>query len=330
MRVSAPILLMTVLVLGVDAVRTKPTGPPGDAPSDAAMYRGGHAENQVVDEEACEFMKTHDAKEMGRFAVEEQFLSRASASPMWSPLVPKLKRVQEINGRPFMVLENVNCHMKRPVIADFKLGLQSWTPDFPPGVRHSSDKKRAKMEKLDSRSTTKQLGVRITSIQMPDIEDLQDQENIEEAGFVSTLGGRVAVKSGLTLDPRQKWIAGGNLADFSTCVEKYLPTPQLRRQFVEKLRPFLEVFEKQTTYRFTGGSLFVFYDAVGATGEHPKLDMRMIDFPHTLGSPEHEFGEIDHGVLQGLRSLKEMATKLGLEEADDEEEKQEEEEEEDP
>jgi len=38
--------------------------------------------------------------------------------------------------------------------------------------------------------------------------------------------------------------------------------------------------------------------------------MAMIDFPHTLGSPSEEYGELDSGVLKGLTSLRDIVTSM--------------------
>lgn len=273
---------------------------PGDS---RAEFRGGHAENVKIDHDACEFKKTHGVDKPERFDTESGFLLNAKSSPTWAPLVPHLHRVEVENktGRRFMVLQDVLCKLKRPVIADFKLGLQSWTPDFA-GIMHADEKKKAKMNKLDAATTTKTLGVRATSIQLPPSPDTWDGEGSIPEDAVYLRAGRTAEKKGLLDEPGSKWRRGSNREDFETLVEAYLPTPQLRKAFVDALQKFIKVFKVQTTYRFTGASLFVFYD-----GEHvetaPKLSMVLIDFPHTLGDANHKFGRIDEGVLTGLYSL---------------------------
>jgi hypothetical protein len=197
-----------------------------------AKFRGGHAENVKVDRDACEFKKTHGDEHQDRFDAEAGFLRMASADSLWSPLVPHLHRVEVESGtgRRFMVLQDVLCSLNRPVIADFKLGLQTWTPDFA-GIVHADAKKRAKMDKLDAASTTKTLGIRATSIQLPPSPDTWDDEGSipEDADYLPA--GRSAQKKGLLDEPGSEWRVGSSRDDFERLVEAYLPTPQLRKAF---------------------------------------------------------------------------------------------------
>lgn len=315
MRTSSVVALLCLLgqmmVLLVSGSR-KPESIDAVQPDSPANFRGGHAENVKVDRDACEFKKTHGEDHPERFDAEFDFLLNANSSSTWAPLVPHLHRleVESNTGRRFMVLQDVLCKLKRPVIADFKLGLQSWTPDFA-GIVHAGPEKKAKMDKLDAATTTKTLGVRATSIQLPPSPDTWDGEGSIPQHAVYLPAGRTAEKQGLLEEPGSEWRRGSSREDFERLLGTYLPTPQLRKAFVDALRKFIEVFKVQTIYRFTGASLFVFYD-----GEHaqmaPKLGMVMIDFPHTLGAANQPFGRIDEGVLTGLYSLDVIARKIGL------------------
>lgn len=282
------------------------TDPTGD---NKAKFRGGHAHNQIVDSAACEFKKSHDGGHMDRYRAEVDFLRTASRDPLWSRLVPEYIREESHDGRPFFVMRSLTCGFENPIIADFKLGTQSWKPDFR-GRPGADAAKRAKMEVLDSASTTKSLGVRITSVQLPPPDAASWVNASVRAGAEYQLGGRVAVKKGLA-EGEDAWKGGTTIESFSRLLEAYLPTPALRARFVQELQPFLETFSVQKTYRFTGASLFVFYDGEGAGSPNPKLHMGMIDFPHTLGSPDEEYGELDTGVLKGLMSLRDAVIALG-------------------
>jgi len=277
-----------------------------DPENEMGLFRGGHAENQIVAMDACEFKKTQEDQAGAR--KEADFLKTASADPFWSGLVPKFIRAEDHEGQLFMVMHMVTCGFKNPIIADFKLGTQSWKPAFrnEPGA---SSMKIIKMDARDSASTTKSLGVRITSVQMPPSTDTWVNSSVP-ADAAYQVGGRVAVKRGLT-QGSDAWKAGKTEDQFNQMFQAYLPTPALRAEFVKQLQPFLDVFSAQKTYRFTGVSLFVFYDGEGAGSSHPKLGMKLIDFPHTLGSPGDEFGELDSGVLAGLNSLHKAAVEAG-------------------
>eukprot|EP00419_Tripos_fusus_P012340 CAMPEP_0172658146 /NCGR_PEP_ID=MMETSP1074-20121228/2588_1 /TAXON_ID=2916 /ORGANISM="Ceratium fusus, Strain PA161109" /LENGTH=314 /DNA_ID=CAMNT_0013473387 /DNA_START=85 /DNA_END=1029 /DNA_ORIENTATION=+ len=290
-----------------DSASTVALDPSSDT---GAQFRGGHAENQLVDINACEFKKTHDASHMDRFTVEANFLRTASQDPLWASLIPKYIRQENVGGHPFIVLYMVTCGFKRPIIADFKLGTQSWVPAFhdKPGA---DGKKRAKMDALDSASTTKTLGVRVTSIQIPPSTPTWVNASVP-ADAEYQVGGRAAVKKGLIMGSDQ-WKAGMNEEQFNQLLQAYLPTPALRAQFVKELQPYLDTFSVQKTYHFTGASLFVFYDGEGAGSSNPKLSMKLIDFPHTLGSPGDEYGELDMGVLKGLTTLRDAAKNAGTE-----------------
>ncbi|CAK0899386.1 unnamed protein product, partial [Prorocentrum cordatum] len=225
-------------------------------------------------------------------------------------LVPQYLREEQHGGRPFFVMRSLTCGIGSPVIADLKLGTQSWKPDFH-GRPGADEAKRTKMDYLDRASTTKQLGVRATSIQMPPDPSTWRGGHAPSDPGAYQLGGRAAVKQGL-VSGDDAWKRGSTVGEFEMLLRAYLPTPALRMEFLEKLEPFIQTFSSQKTYRFTGLSLFVWYDALAAGSEDPKLGMAMIDFPHTLGSPSEEYGELDSGVLKGLTSLRDIVTALDV------------------
>jgi len=269
-------------------------------------FQGGHAENIMDDKETCEFKKSHGLDHMDRYRVEADFLKRATQDPLWRMLVPQYLREEQHGGRPFFVMRSLTCGIDHPVIADLKLGTQSWKPAFH-GRPGADDAKRAKMDKLDRASTTPQLGVRATAIQIPPgLSDWPGDSAPSDPGAYQ-LGGRAAVKKGL-VSGDAAWTGGSTVEEFEMLLKAYLPTTALRMEFLEKLAPFIETFSSQKTYRFTGLSLFVWYDARAAGSEEPKLGMAMIDFPHTLGSTREEYGELDSGVLKGLTSLRDIVT----------------------
>lgn len=241
----------------------------------AEMFAGGHPELRVPMANEFEFAKTQVEDE--RFEHELAFLRFAKDSDLWRDLVPKLIRVEEIGERPFVVLENVMGGMEHPVIADFKLGTQSWAPGANP-------EKIAKMEERDAVSATPSLGIRVTSAMLPQGKD-------PEAGYLSS--GRVAVKKGLE---ESSWRAAQTEEDVCQIMAAFLFNEALREAFREKLQPFIRVFQEQTEYSFFGSSLLTCYDhCIGPT----SLSMRLIDFGHAQNGQSGT----DEGVLKGLMSL---------------------------
>jgi len=316
---AGPRRLLAALAVARAALGARVTNSGGDAadpgddwlfdePLKETSFQGGHAENLMDDEEACEFKKTHGLDHMDRYRVEVDFLKRARDDPLWRRLVPQYLREEQHGGRPFFVMRSLTCGIGSPVIADLKLGTQSWKPDFH-GRPGADEAKRTKMDYLDRASTTKQLGVRATSIQMPPDPSMWEGGDAPSNPGAYQLGGRAAVKQGFVRGD-DDWKRGSTVEEFEMLVKAYLPTPALRMEFLMKLAPFIETFSFQKTYRFTGLSLFVWYDARAAGSEKPTLGMAMIDFPHTLGSPSEEYGELDSGVLKGLTSLRDIVTSM--------------------
>merc|ERR1711972_145788 len=89
-----------------------------------------------------------------------EFFHSANESATWTGIVPKLLRVETVQDHEYMVLENIMAEMDHPVIADFKLGFQSWFPGDSPD-------KIAKKKALDTGSTTETLGFRVSSAMLP-------------------------------------------------------------------------------------------------------------------------------------------------------------------
>merc|ERR1712113_506944 len=103
-------------------------------------------------------------------------------STVWAGIVPKFLRVESKEDHEFLVLENIMADMENPVIADFKLGFQSW-------FDRDSEEKIAKKKALDASSTTPVLGFRVSSAMLP------NSDNAPAAGY--SLAGRAAAKQGL-------------------------------------------------------------------------------------------------------------------------------------
>lgn len=252
---------------------------------DQEAFQGGHKLSHAKPTDPKEFFKV--VEKAAYFEKEVKFLQMANENEMWRPLVPRFIRIQEDGETHIEVLENFLCDTRQPVIADFKLGTQSWEPG-------ASAEKIADMDSKDSQTTTKSLGMRVTSAQLP-------QGNGPDAGYLPA--GRVAVKNGLDIND---WRAGRDSADVKRILSTYLRTKELQEQFLNKLQPVVQVFETQTSYQFIGLSLFVWYSD-NAESEGPSgLDMRLIDFAHVLDDQD----KIDEGVLRGLNSLKEMVTEI--------------------
>merc|ERR550532_461711 len=107
--------------------------------------------------------------------------------------------------------------MDHPVIADFKLGTQSWEPGATP-------EKIAKMVERDNDSTTPLLGFRVVSAMLP------QGDAPPAAGYLPS--GRVAVKQVLEYG---NWRAGRTRSDVSKILRSFFHTSALRETFKEKL-----------------------------------------------------------------------------------------------
>lgn len=253
--------------------------PEEDGADVADEFHGGHAECRADTGNEYEFAKTHPDPD--RWAAALKFLTFANENDKWRGLVPKLIRVQKFGDRDFMVLENLMGGKANPVIADFKLGTQSWMPGAKP-------EKIAKMKERDAASTTGSLGLRVTSVQLPQGDD-------PAQGYLPS--GRVAVKKGLS---EGDWRRAETQSDVHRILHMYLRTAELRAAFIEQLKPYITLFEEQSEHLFIGSSLFLCYDHTEGAS---SLAMRLIDFGNSLDGQKSK----DEGVLKGLLSLKELA-----------------------
>mmetsp|Transcript_95203 Transcript_95203/g.274159 ORF Transcript_95203/g.274159 Transcript_95203/m.274159 type:complete len:281 (-) Transcript_95203:325-1167(-) len=92
---------------------------------DRSQIHSGHAD--MIRFEGAALLKR--LQDEGRGVREADALQLLSASPAWSPFVPRyLGMVTDGEGAPWMSMENLTAGMRAPVVMDLKVGTRHWSP----------------------------------------------------------------------------------------------------------------------------------------------------------------------------------------------------------
>lgn len=200
------------------------------------------------------------------------FLNAAQNDSFLADVVPEYLGQESLDGKLWIVMENICAGFSKPCLMDLKMGTQTWSTNALP-------EKIASQQAKAARTTTERLGVRIT------------------AGAVRHYWGsplqEVGYKKGQEIATEPQ---------FQETLYKYLFSKTLRDQCLEEITHFLAWFEVQTQYQFRGCSLLLAYDA---DLEHPdELRVALIDFAHVDRFP----GQRDESFLVGLHTMKRALT----------------------
>ncbi|CAM8930262.1 unnamed protein product [Rhodiola kirilowii] len=188
---------------------------------------------------------------------------------------------------PHLVLQDVVSGRVNPSIMDVKIGSRTWYPQ-------ATDKYIEKCLKKDRRTTSSQLGFRVSGLQI-----FRNKESgfwkPEKRGVLSytpkdvRLVLRKFVSS--NTDPELK----SNL-DCSYASVVYGGSTGILAQLLD-LKAW---FEDQTIFHFNSCSILMMYDKEELlAGKNPNADIKLIDFAHVIDGE----GVIDHNFLGGLCSF---------------------------
>ena len=190
-----------------------------------------------------------------------------------------------------LALEDVTACFRRPSVMDVKVGTRTFGDDA------SEAKAAAEMCKYPLQA---EVGLRITGMRVFEGESASGGERGGGASGGASGEYRVLGRAfGLGLRDRAALVSGFSefLRDARRgCVRTELVAPLLRR--VREIEAWVEA---QREFRFIGSSLLFVYEGSEAQDDEPGIDVRLIDFAHTV----LRTGARDDGVLVGLRSVAE-------------------------
>mmetsp|Transcript_81631 Transcript_81631/g.205409 ORF Transcript_81631/g.205409 Transcript_81631/m.205409 type:complete len:369 (-) Transcript_81631:12-1118(-) len=223
----------------------------------------------------------------GRGDREATYLPILSASPAWSPFVPKFNGiVKDVEGGSWLSMDNLTAGMKKPVVMDLKVGTRHYSPGETPKKRHK--------EMMKAQTTTiSTLGLRVVGCRIPGSK--YGDDDAEDWGYKP---GR---------DPSAE--------ELPAVIHRFLRTEGRQRQARAFAMALLEHFRVQGDYVFMGSSLLLAYDS--ALGDEAPLHVRMIDFGHVhtmteMRAEAQDEGRLDTfeardvGYIKGLTTLVEI------------------------
>ncbi|XP_064604552.1 inositol hexakisphosphate kinase 1-like [Liolophura sinensis] len=217
----------------------------------------------------------------------------------------QMRRLSMEDSNKFISLENIVARYTKPCVLDLKMGQRQHGDD-------ASPEKRQLMQDRCENSTSNQLGVRASGMQVYHVET-------EQYIYFSKYDGRAL-----------------NAEGFKSSLAQFLHNGQrLRYELIApilfKLCELKKVVETLDTFRFYSSSLLIMYDGIdacwGSSSGHqnmgggaeapcvgPRVDVRMVDFAHStfkgfMREDEEHMG-LDTGYLHGLSTLIELFQEL--------------------
>jgi hypothetical protein len=159
--------------------------------------------------------------------------------------VPHYHGTTEIEGKTYLVLDNLLWEMEHPNLLDCKLGKVTWTKDH--NARKTADQKKKAEE-----TTTGSLGFRISGLVVKDVDGNVVESFAKEEGFY-----------GITAD------------NIHESFKKIVGDDQkLLKKVIKETKKLIKWFEKQIAKQFFTASVFY------VVGKDRNVKVKFIDFAH--------------------------------------------------
>ena len=160
--------------------------------------------------------------------------------------VPQYFGIEKIDGRDFLVLENLLTGYDHPSILDCKIGKVTWTKDH-------NERKTADQMKKAAETTTGSLGFRISGMVVKDENGTVVESFAKEEGFFN--------------------INADNIHEFFRKIVGDNNEKQIKK-FIKQTKKIIHWFKTQRSKLFFTASVFYVY------GKNQKSQTRFIDFAH--------------------------------------------------
>jgi len=194
-----------------------------------------------------------------------------------------------------LALEDVTACFRRPSVMDVKVGTRTFGDDA------SEVKAAAEISKYPLQA---EVGLRITGMRVYEGEGASGGERAGEGSGGGGGGGGVSGEYrvlgrafGLGLRDRAALVSG--FSEFLCDSRRRRVRAELVAPLLRRVREIEAWVEAQREFRFIGSSLLFVYEGSEAQDGEPGIDVRLIDFAHTV----LRTGARDDGMLVGLRSV---------------------------
>lgn len=185
-----------------------------------------------------------------------------------------------------IALEDINKGFSLPCVMDCKIGTRHYDDD-------ATDEKRRRHIAKANATTSAKCGIRYTGMQsFKRSPDPQSTTGVFESR--NKYHGRTLLEEDLI--PEATWFFHNNHHVRADCV----------RQILEKITQIRRYLDGQHHFYFYSSSLLLVYEGASPDVVPPKVDVRMIDFAHTVLSN----GSKDEGYLLGIDYLIHILTKI--------------------
>ena len=191
-------------------------------------------------------------------------------------IVPHYFGTEEIEGKTYMVLENLLTGYENANLLDCKIGKVTWTRDH-------NERKATDQQNKASNTTTGSLGFRITGLVVKDNSGETTESIVKDEGFFS-------INSENIHEYFQK-IVGGDKHQVQV--------------FIDQTEKIIHWFKSQTSKVFFTASLFY------VNGKNGKSQTRFIDLAYVYDAEgQHDQSNSYLDVIQGLESVVEIWKRL--------------------
>ena len=182
--------------------------------------------------------------------------------------VPQYFGTREIDGKKFLILENLLTGYDNPSLLDCKIGKVTWTQ------HHNERKTKDQMQKAKN-TTTGSLGFRISGIEAKDAKGRVTYKVAKEQGFYAITAENIHEEF--------KKIVGDDRQRVET--------------FIAQTKELLEWFRKQKSKTFFTASVFY------VSGKN-KCQTKFIDFAHVFDAEgKSDTSNLYSDVIVGLENL---------------------------
>ncbi|XP_049850596.1 uncharacterized protein LOC126323258 [Schistocerca gregaria] len=190
----------------------------------------------------------------------------------FSALVPKFYGVEEVDGHPCIIIEDLTAGFSKPSIMDVKLGSTSADP-------RDGILKQISMKSKDLQTTTSTLGIRICGMSKHDIKENKVIRRDKSWGK--------SISQSSMLDALKSYFLDG-----------YRIRTDVISGFIRELEKHLSWWEHNSEFHLISASLLFIYesDPVRST----KVVVKMIDLAHSI-YPKKKENQVD--ILFGLDNL---------------------------